>query len=589
MARPESARLAVGPLPMDEWPRLVEQLLRLDGGLAGQVAERTRGHPLLAVQIVGDWVDRGLLEPADGGFRLREGERVELPDELHEVWSSRIDRALVARPDSDTLAVELAAALGADVDGNEWRECCSLAGIEPSDGLVEDLVSRRLAREGEQGLVHGWSFVHGMLRESIERRSQEQGRAHAHHATCARMLRSREGVGLATRLGRHLVAAGEAEQALGPLRFGARERLARGDYAAAEAVVAEIEEVLRALSRPPDDQSWGDCWILRARICSKRGRFDDGIRWARRALEAAEQHGWSQAAVEALLVEGALQRLTGATAAAQQQLTAARDRARALRQDRLLAEALDALGRVLMHQGELRAAEECWHEARGLYLAMRDRVGAASALWSLAHVATYGTDLEVAQRQNERALSELVQLGDRWGVGRCLNSAGEIARLRGELEAAEDYYRRAGEIMHALGAEDSASICEANVARVLVEREHYHEARVQLEVNVRDFELQHRHNALSWALTVLLVCCAAEGDWEQWQRNMARVRELLAESAYLDLDIAEVATMAGRVALGQGGLEQAREAWELARAQWQGLGRAERVQAIEAKLRELEE
>jgi hypothetical protein len=128
--------------------------------------------------------------------------------------------------------------------------------------------------------------------------------------------------------------------------------------------------------------------------------------------------------------------------------------------------------------------------------------------------------------------------------------------------------------MTALGAEDSASICAANVARVQVERGLHHEARPQLEQSVRDFEAQNRHNALSWALTVLLVCCAAERDWEGWGRCLGRVNQLLAESAYLDLDIGQAAQMAGDAASAAGELACAREAWELSLAQWEGLGRS---------------
>ena len=54
--------------------RLVEELLRLDPGLAARVAERTDGNPLFAVQRVGDWVERGVLVPTARGLALDAGE-----------------------------------------------------------------------------------------------------------------------------------------------------------------------------------------------------------------------------------------------------------------------------------------------------------------------------------------------------------------------------------------------------------------------------------------------------------------------------------------------------------------------------------
>ena len=53
--------------------------------------------------------------------------------------------------------------------------------------------------------------------------------------------------------------------------------------------------------------------------------------------------------------------------------------------------------------------------------------------------------------------------------------------------------------------------------------------------------------------------------------NLARVRTLLRESGYLDLDIAQAAQMAAQAALTAGDRERAREAGELSLGQWTGL------------------
>ena len=73
---------------------------------------------------------------------------VEIPRNLGELWHARLERVLRTRPTDDSIALELAAALGQEVDGEEWRDACEAEGIGATDGLVEQLVARRLAVAG---------------------------------------------------------------------------------------------------------------------------------------------------------------------------------------------------------------------------------------------------------------------------------------------------------------------------------------------------------------------------------------------------------------------------------------------------------
>ena len=82
------------------WPKqdtgaLVERLLGPERRSRGGGARRVEGNPLFAVQLVGDWVQRGMLQLTPRGFALRPGERAEIPDELGAVWADadRPDRA----------------------------------------------------------------------------------------------------------------------------------------------------------------------------------------------------------------------------------------------------------------------------------------------------------------------------------------------------------------------------------------------------------------------------------------------------------------------------------------------------------------
>jgi len=169
---PGASELEVPPLSPGDRAALVQELLGLSGDLAAQVEERTHGNPLFAVQLVGDWVQRGVLEVGAAGFVLRPGEEARFPDDLHQVWSGRVDRLLAALPAGSRESLEIAAALGPMVDRTEWETACRAVGAPCPPQLLEGLVVSHLAVRTEEG----WRFVHPMLRESLERMAREAGR-----------------------------------------------------------------------------------------------------------------------------------------------------------------------------------------------------------------------------------------------------------------------------------------------------------------------------------------------------------------------------------------------------------------------------
>jgi serine/threonine protein kinase/tetratricopeptide (TPR) repeat protein len=587
LAHPRASSLEIGPLPQDDRPALVEGLLRLHREVAERVAQRTEGNPLFAIQLVGDWVERQLLEATPGGFRLRAGASVELPEQIHHMWAQRIDHFLAARPVEDAISLELAAALGQDVDGEEWRAACSIAGVEGREELVEALIARRLAVTGPRGPRESWGFAHGMLCESIERRSLENGRHAEHHRACAHMLRGRRAVRREGRLGRHLIAAGDLRDALEPLRAASRSWLATGDYAAAGRVLDERRDAMVRLGLADDDSRWGEDLLVRARLALKRGAFAEALDHAGRAEEAAEAHFWLTVLIEALIIGGNVHCLCGDPERGLAMLRLAERHARqntATAERRLLAECLEVLGRHLLHAGAKAEAEACWREAHVLSRALGDASHAASAMWEIAHALTFEGRLDEAAELNEPAYREFVRLGERWAAGRSLNLRGEIARMRGDYAAAEQAYREARVLMEALGAEDGRAICESNIARVWVQRGLFREARPELEASAEAFAAARRRSPLAWVQTVLLSCLAFDADWAEWDRRMAGIREILGHSRYLDLDIAAAAELAAEQALAAGEAERAADAFGLALEQWQALGREREAITVRAAL-----
>ena len=77
-------------------------MLGLEPRLADLVAHRSAGNPRFAVELVGDFVERGVLELLPAGFGLRKGEAAVLPDDLHAVWSQRLSHLLASLPSKIT-------------------------------------------------------------------------------------------------------------------------------------------------------------------------------------------------------------------------------------------------------------------------------------------------------------------------------------------------------------------------------------------------------------------------------------------------------------------------------------------------------
>ncbi|MEO0602914.1 MAG: AAA family ATPase, partial [Myxococcota bacterium] len=219
-------RIKVDRLAPSEHHDLIQELIGLEGALARRVEERTAGNPLFAVQLIGDWVERGILRPGRRGFQLRDSAEVVVPDDLYAVWRERVDELVRMRPDSDRLALEIAAILGQVVIPEEWLGACRARGLRPSEGLLDTLLSRRLASAEEGG---AWSFAHSMLRESLHRSAVEAGRAAGHHRACAAMLQA-SGQAVGERLARHLVRAGALGTALEPTVRAIQAAIRAGDF-----------------------------------------------------------------------------------------------------------------------------------------------------------------------------------------------------------------------------------------------------------------------------------------------------------------------------------------------------------------------
>ncbi|MFT5680957.1 MAG: tetratricopeptide (TPR) repeat protein [Myxococcota bacterium] len=257
--------LPIGPLPPSDRAPLIRSLLGTDDALRAMLEARTAGNPLFAVQLIADWVARGLLVPDRHGFRLTEAAEVPLPADLAGVWRDRMARILDPLSAEATDAIQLAAVLGLEVDADEWRDALRRRDLPRPTALLQALLTENLIRPTQRG----WTFAHGMLQETLLGLIADPAPL---HATCAAVLADRSGDGVRARQGRHLIAAGRHAEALSPLYEAAKVANYQVAYGAA---LALLDAHAVALDHAPDPREHARSRLLRIMIARQQGRTAD--------------------------------------------------------------------------------------------------------------------------------------------------------------------------------------------------------------------------------------------------------------------------------------------------------------------------
>jgi tetratricopeptide (TPR) repeat protein len=580
---PTCRSIAVGPLPGEARRDLVSGSLRLSAALTRQLADRAEGNPLFAVQLVGDWVKRGILELSSAGFELAPGASTALPDDIHQLWSERLESlARQVDPhgaDDHLIALELAAALGQQIQTGEWRAACAVAGLGADDRLIDQLLGERMALSAEAG----WEFSHGLVRESLERRARDGGRWRAHHRACARMLSALypdTEPRAAARQGRHLAAAGDLEDAMPHLLASAEAYRLAGEHALAHALHDEREAALDELGVPQTDRRRIAGSIQRAATFQQQGRVEEALAELQRATAAATAAAHHDLIARAETVHGRLHFDMSAPVRARQSYE------RALRlfektgaDSAGMAACLNGLGSVCVWLRELDAASRHLERAHRLHETTGDLFELGQTLRILAHVRHCERDYEEAAILYRRARSCFDHAGCTIEVANCINDLGELARARGELDEAEARYREAGAIYGALGS-PAVMTTNYNLALVLLHRGHMAEAREIFAAELDKLEDRARTVDRLWLRAGLLACAAAERSWPEWDEHAAVVEALVAESGFVDEDIAELAVVTGGLTATAGEAARARRIYALARDQLERMDHRDRLEGL---------
>ncbi len=566
-ALPGMTSVEVGPLCEAEHRALIHERLGLEAGLVETVLERAGGNPMFSVQLVGDWVARGVLVAGDRGFALAPDVSPELPDGMQALWQERLARLLAqhyaeAEAGAARQALELAAVIGLEVDPGTWAQGCAIEGIVAPRGLVELLVAQGLALPSRAG----WSFVHGMLRESLEDLADTAGRRALHHRCCAAILRAR-GQGHAEALARHLIAAGDLAAAMEPLLEATYQMQLAGQYDRAERVLGEhaaladrcgvaAEDVRRLRGRMQAVWlTWmrggdGSLALARARCrevegAARRGGHDDVLG------EALRWHG----------LVGRFERRFAESQAALVQAAAAFARAGDVggqaRTALAAAVTLRAIGALDAAEAELGEAERLARSC-GLTLLLPRIAG------NRAELALQREDWGAAALRFGEAIAAAEVSGDRKALALTLGGAGDLGLLSGRLAAADESYARAEALFASLGSRyvHGVRLHRTTVKLLRGERE-------AAQVLLREFVAGKGHDPLHLGLAHAGLALAAglAGRWLAFDAGIAAAEQALAQVGEGRPVIVRVLHEAEAAARAGGEHERAARAGALALAQ----------------------
>jgi len=578
-------KIDIGALPKEQRGMLVNELLTLEPGLAGEVEKRTGGNPLYTMQLVGDWVARGHLVQGNNGYRLKDGVRFELPDSLHQLWEQRISRATRGLSKDDKQALELAGLLGQEVHIPSWRRLCQKLGISISDDLIKALVAAGLVEIRE--VVH-WSFVHAMVSESLVRAASEGESWADYNLACVELLTESDNEEAeSARIGRHLAAAKQCEKSLTYLLTGAVQHRDSADYHQADQLLDLREEALRSLEVPEGDRRWVEGWLVRAKIARVETNLTLSQDLVAKA-EAASVSGKWGGLYRKSLREKAYNSLTmGDTLAAFECIKHLRTEAKEADDFEILAACDLIMITVSMSRGEDDKALRFARSARGLFISLGDNIGLGQSYrgsgWVLLAKGLYSA----AREDLARAKQIFEDSGLKYGTAEVLNDIGESYRLEGSYGIAEQLYRRSIQLSQANGAALSLTP-RVNLGLTLMELEQLEEARRVLEACLKASRSQKRRGYEAVLHVYLADCVSRQKDWRHCEAHLLWGGMLLSEVKQLSRDNAIVFERTADTAVASGNYRVAQSAYDLSVEQLQASSDAELVARVRSKREELQ-
>lgn len=448
------------------------------------------------------------------------------------------------QPDQVWQALELAAALGHEVSLREWHPACAAAGLPAYPRAVAVLSRARLAL-GRSG---SFRFLHGALRETLQRHAQDQRRWRTHHEQCAITLGNLYPPGtpgIASRIGRHFARAHQWQRALAPLLSGADEARVASDFDRAyELYDRHLEALTHADPDDLNDQRALNL-VRRARTLAKHNNLTEAAALLD-DIDASELSDVVHA--EFLFAKGILARGRGDVREGLQiaeRCYAINDRIGhrfgRLKALGLRADLLPALGRL----------EEAIQVSRAYMDYSRDAGelnDLAAAQMQFGNLQLYAGDNDQALHYLELSDKTFESVGNKYGVAQAKNAIGEVYRLRGDTDRALEYYRSALKTLTRIGVNQPSTV-RFNIGLCLVNMGELKRAQPHFDEGVASLRQTESWGYLAIALLGQAACACADDDWTTFDAAFDEALELLERTGFAHQDLValtEAADSAGQ-------------------------------------------
>ena len=547
-----AAQITLGHLAPEAQRALIDAILPLAEGLPERIIELAHGHPMFAVQLIGEWIQRDALCPTANGYALKPGEdQAFLPTTLEQIWSTRLENLLEAtsrqrrglKRQQVLIALELAACLGSEVIFEEWEAASARHEVSIPAPLLGELVAQGFATVEPDR----WTFLHEQLCARLQQSAREAGRFEAMNFSCARMiddLYGRDEAGAPQRLASYLLQSDRSELAFDPLCFLAEEALLFNHY--------DLCEQRLSLAQRLKPQGISSSQRQRHVTLTLRWTMArHGARRARELLDQIELESALDVTPELELIAIELDAMSAIIPTAHLTRCEALGEAMAERGDaRGVERSLITRAQLELWRGLARAARR---SARTLLKLLktrgdggaRDEQLRAQAFALIGSAYRQTDEVHKGTRALKRAEAHFVQSGDRHGLALTWLELGQLAGDQGDLLAAERFFDDALEQMREIDHAERA-LPMIGLARLALELATPEEAlRLGAEA-VALLEPRGQHVPLALAHLVLAAIHAEQGELKAWRAHHDRVEQLLHSQDVATLDLAQVAERAAR-------------------------------------------
>ena len=539
----------------------------LPPGLVEALMARAQGNPFYLEELLNYVRDRGL-DPSNLGH-------IELPDSLHALVLSRIDRLTEAEKVTLRVASVIGRLFRADWLTGYYPELGAFPAVKTAlDGLSTLDITPLDTPEPELRYLFKHIVTHEVTYESLPFAT----RAKLHDQLAAYLEGADAPVeAIAFHYGRSenrakkvefLRKAGEAARrnyanesaleyfsALLPLLDDDREKfrvhLVRGQVAELMGRYDEAElDYQAALAAASEDLApRAEAQFALGKVNRLRGEYAKALEWHGQAHEARtrldDKRGIAQGLIETGIVLHRTSELAEARSTTEQGMVLAREVA----DTPSVALAQNTLGQVAWLKGDYAVALAHWEESLALRREIGEPSAIAASLSNVGIIALVQDRYASARTLLEESLAIRRAIGDRWGMGTALSNLGVLAMWQGDYVTARSLYQENLAMRREMGDKMGTALSLYNLGCVALAQGEYADARALCAEALALRREMGDKGGMADALFTLGVATLSEGGIE-------KARPLLEESMSVAKDLDDKSAKLSAL-LGMGQLELA--------------------------------